>query len=405
MRREARAAAAGWFDRPLGRAGLAGLPLVLVAGLVAWIVRAGPPGLGGRAGVPPVERLVFERVTLGPEGIVAAVVNDGPDPVTVAQVMVDEAYWAFEARPGRTLGRLGRATLAIPYPWVLGEAHVVRVVTATGATFDHEIPVAAPTPRPDARFFASFALVGVYVGVLPVALGLLWYPLVARLGSRGLDFVLALTVGLLLFLFVDATHEGLEAAEAAAASYQAAALFVFAGAGAYLALERLGAWLRERRADPQGAARGWMLALLVAVGIGLHNFAEGLAIGSAYALGAVALGAMLVVGFTLHNTTEGLAIVAPLARARPSIGALAGLGAIAGVPTIGGAWLGGLAYAPVVAVACLGLGAGAVAQVAAQILRQMAGGRPPGESLAAGPVAGGLAVGVAIMYLTGLLVG
>ena len=99
-----------------------------------------------------------------------------------------------------------------------------------------------------------------------------------------------------------------------------------------------------------------MLALLIAVGIGLHNFGEGLAIGAAYALGEAALGTLLVIGFTLHNTTEGLAIVAPIAKERPSIWTLVQLGLIGGLPTIAGAWVGGLVYSQVLGVVFLGLG-------------------------------------------------
>ena len=69
---------------------------------------------------------------------------------------------------------------------------------------------------------------------------------------------------------------------------------------------------------------------MIAIGIGLHNLGEGLAIGSAYAIGELALGAFLVVGFAIHNTTEGFAIVAPLTRERPSLGRLLLLGVIAG---------------------------------------------------------------------------
>ena len=90
------------------------------------------------------------------------------------------------------------------------------------------------------------------------------------------------------------------------------AALVFLGAiGAYLALAGVDAWLRSRR---QSGESGYRAAFLVALGIGLHNLGEGLAIGSAYAVGSLALGAALVVGFALHNTTEGLAIVAPAAR-------------------------------------------------------------------------------------------
>jgi zinc transporter ZupT len=380
--------------------------VLLLAGLIAMLVKVGPAGLARDEGVPPIERLVIERAVLDESGIRLTVLNDGPDPVTIAQVVVDDAYWAFTTDKGQTLGHLGRTHIAIPYPWVEGEAHFVKVLTSTGTAFEHEIAVAVPTPTPDPRHIMALTLVGVYVGVIPVALGLLWFPLVARLGRTGLDVLLALTIGLLLFLFVDAGHEGFEAAAALPGSYQGPALFVAAAAAAYLALEGVGAWLRARRArEKQAGSAAWVLALLIATGIGLHNFGEGLAIGAAFALGQAALGTLLVIGFTLHNTTEGLAIIAPIAKEKPSVAALLRLGLIGGVPTIAGAWIGGLVYSPVLAVLFLGLGAGAIAQVVVQIGRQMAGGRSVVERFATAPIMAGLFAGFGLMLATGMLVG
>jgi len=381
------------------------LPLALLAGLVGLIVWIGPAAAVLGDDVPPVEALAFQRVALRPDGIVARVLNDGPDPVTIAQVQVDDAYWSFSAEPGTTLGHLDRATLTIPYPWVAGDAHTIRLVTSTGVTFDHEVAVAVETPTADARFFGVFALIGLYVGVIPVAVGLLWLPSVARMGAAGLHFVLALTVGLLAFLLIEAGQDGLEAAALAPESFQGVALFVTAAGAAYLGLEMVGGWLRARRARERRAEGGWVLALLIATGIGLHNFGEGLAIGAAFALGEAALGTVLIVGFTLHNTTEGLAIVAPLAHEPVRLGQLVRLGAIGGVPTILGAWIGGLVYSPIWAVVCLALGAGAIAQVIVQLLRQMTAGAPVARLVATAPVAGGLLAGVAVMYVTGLIVG
>jgi ZIP family zinc transporter len=389
----------------IGRWALALLPILLLAALLALIVRIGPADTLRGDDYPPVERLTFQRVTLEPGAIVVSLLNDGPDPVTISQLQVDEAYWTFEATDAGPIPHLGRTTLRIPYPWVAGETHLVKILTSTGVAFEHEIAVAVETPTPSARFLGVFTLIGIYVGVLPVAIGLLWFPLLTRLSDRAMEFLLALTVGLLAFLLIDGGHDGFEAAGTLPESFQGAVLFALAAAGAYLVLEAIGSWLKSRRRSTAGDS--WVLALLIAVGIGLHNFGEGLAIGSAFALGEAALGTLLIVGFTLHNTTEGLAIVAPLAReSRPvPIKDLAKLGLIGGVPTIAGAWLGGFVYSPVWSVVFLAIGVGAIAQVVVQILRQVAGGQPLARQLVRGPVLAGLTAGVAVMYLTGMLVG
>ena len=386
---------------------LALLPLVLLAGLLALIVRSGPASAVRGDNYPPVERLTFQRVVLEPGFIVASMLNDGPDEVTIAQVQVDEAFWTFTADSSLALGHLGRTTLRIPYPWVEGDAHLVKVLTSTGTAFEHEVAVAVETPRPDARFFGIFTLIGLYVGVIPVAIGLLWFPFLKRLSTGGTDFLLALTVGLLAFLLVDGASEGLESAQLLPESFQGVVLFALAAAGAYLLLEGVGAWLRSGRRDTGAGQGGWVLAVLIAVGIGLHNFGEGLAIGSAFALGEAALGTLLIVGFTLHNTTEGLAIVAPLARERERVSVvdLAKLGLIGGVPTIAGAWVGGFVYSPVWSVVFLAVGVGAIAQVVGQLVRQMTREGSVARMLATGPVLAGLFAGFAVMFVTGMLVG
>jgi ZIP family zinc transporter len=387
------------------------VPLILLGALLALLIQNGPAEMIQGGDAPPVEKLAITQVHLEPGRIELSVMNDGPDDVTIAQVVVDDAFWTFAASPSATLAHLQRTRISIPYPWVHGEAHVVRLLTSTGVTFDREILVAVETPAPNARFFGIFALIGLYVGVIPVALGLLWYPLMRRIGASGLQFLLALTVGLLAYLLVDSAHDGLEAAALVPGSYQGTALFVFGAIAAYVVLDLVGAWLAGRRRASQatGVASGWVLAVLIAVGIGLHNFGEGLAIGSAFALGELGLGTLLIIGFTLHNTTEGLAIVAPLARdgsaERVGIGGLIQLGLIGGVPTILGAWLGAFVYSPLLAVFFLSLGVGAIAQVTRQIVMQSAGEHGFDAYLRRAPVVAGLALGVAIMYATGLIVG
>jgi zinc transporter ZupT len=246
------------------------------------------------------------------------------------------------------------------------------------------------------------ALLGIYVGVIPVSLGMLWLPFVRRVGAEWLRILIAFTVGLLAFLLVDTTLEGLEIGGEAPSAFGGTALFFLGAMSAFLALAGVDSYMsrRRERASAAGAAAGY-LALMVAIGIGLHNLGEGLAIGSAYSSGALALGAFLVVGFAIHNTTEGLAIVAPLAERAPGLGRLLTLGLIAGAPAVLGAWIGAAAFNPSVAAFLFGAGAGAIAQVIWQLVPSMRDSS--GRALHTGAV-GGLLGGMALLYLTGLLV-
>jgi zinc transporter ZupT len=262
--------------------------------------------------------------------------------------------------------------------------------------FEHTIEVATESPRPDARHLLTFTLLGVYVGVVPVFLGLLWLPFMRSLDARWLAFFLALTAGLLLFLGVEAVDDALETAETLPPAYQGLPLVLIGVLGTVLLL----VWVSRRFAG-EGARRRFALAFLVALGIGLHNLGEGLAIGAAYGLGKVALGTFLVIGFTIHNTTEGLAILAPIARERVRMSTLVLLGAVAGAPTILGAWLGGLSYSPALSTLFLAIGAGAIFQVVYEIVRMMAA---EGRSPAFGYQLAGFAAGLLVMYLTGLIV-
>ncbi|HEY7951102.1 MAG TPA: ZIP family metal transporter [Solirubrobacterales bacterium] len=383
------------------------IPLALIGAAIGAFALLGGPGLGERTG-PPVEEVVVERTTLRPGEIELTLRNDGPDPVEFAQVAVNDAYASFTASDGTEVGRLGSTTLTIAYPWIEGEAYEIFILTSSGGTVDASIPVATETPEADLSFYGLMALLGIYVGVIPVSLGMLWLPFVRRVDARWIGALIAFTVGLLALLAIDAALEGLDIAAAAPGAFGGAAL-VFAGAlVAYLLLAGVDAYLARRRANAGGSAAqgGLYMALLVAIGIGLHNLGEGLAIGSSYATGALALGAFLVVGFAIHNTTEGLAIVAPLRdgvgpTGGTRFGHLAVLGLIAGAPAILGAWIGAAAFNPSLAALLFGVGVGAIVRVIVQIAPAMR--NDEGRILHPLSVAGLLA-GIALLYVTGLLV-
>jgi ZIP family zinc transporter len=379
---------------------LGAIPLALIAIALGAFALLGGPGLGERTG-PPVEEVAVERTVLHPGEIEVTLRNDGPDAVQIAQASVNEAFVPFEASGGGNIGRLGSTTITIPYDWVEGEGYGITLVTSTGGTISHDIPVAVETPEADAGFFGLMALLGLYVGVIPVSLGMLWLPFVRRVDVQWLRVLIAFTIGLLGFLAVDAGLEGLEIAGEAPSAFGGQALVFLGAIAAYLALSGVDSYLKRRREGAGVGSAAAYLALLVAIGIGLHNLGEGLAIGSAYATGALALGTFLVVGFAIHNTTEGLAIVAPMASGRPSLGRLVALGLVAGGPAILGAWIGAAAFNPSGAALLFGVGVGAILQVIVQLAPVMRDER--GRLLHPAAVAGLLA-GLGVLYFTSLLV-
>lgn len=378
------------------------LGMVVVVALVGLLAFLLGRGVGLERSAPPIEELTVERIELPDAGRVRVhVVNGGQDPVTIHQVAIDDAVWAFSIHPGPTIRRLGRATIEIPYPWVEGETHEVRLVSRNGITFDATIAVATRTPSATPGWFGRLALLGLYVGVLPIALGLATYPFLRALGRRGIDFLLALTVGLLVFLAIDTLAEALELAGEAAGAFHAPILVWIVALATLMGLLAITARRRARGSDLSPLA----VATFIALGIGLHNLGEGLAIGAALATGAVGLGTFLVVGFTLHNITEGIGIAAPLLRSEPRLRHFAGLALLAGAPAVLGCWIGGLVFDPLWAAIFLAVGAGAILQVIVEVGRLVAGRRGEGVAgLWRGEVMAGAGVGVILMYATALLV-
>jgi ZIP family zinc transporter len=374
-------------------------PLVLLAGLIWWFFHGGSQLI--ERPVPPIEQISIRRVELKPGEFKLTIRNTGPMPVEMTLVTVDEAIWKAEFSPSRHLERLQEATVRIPFDWVSGDPYKIELFTANGLSFEKEIPVAVETPRPSARMFLVFSAMGFYVGILPVAFGILWLPFLRQLGKRWINFFLSFTVGLLVFLGVDALHEGFEVAGKLPGVFSGVGILAIGFLLAFLFITGIDQFLRTRP-DAQGLDASLILAYMIAFGIGVHNLGEGLAIGSAYASGEIALGALLLLGFTIHNTTEGLAIVSPLTRSKVRLGHLALLGIVGGAPAILGCWMGGFSYSDIASAFFLAIGAGAVFQVVWSIGVQMM--KTTEGNLFHLSNAAGLMLGMVVMWATALLV-
>jgi ZIP family zinc transporter len=373
------------------------VPILLLAVVVGAFASSGDRllELVGQS-PPPADELDIRRVELRPGEIRVLVRNPQRDAITIAVATVDDAIVPFTTDGPATLGRLRSTTVVIPYNWVPEEPLSVGVTTSTGIQTTTQVAAAVETPTADARGFLGYGLIGILVGVVPILLGLLWLPSLRRLDERWLSGFLALTCGLLTFLGVEALFEAFELQATLPGALSGPGLVLFG-----VALSTLGMTLLSSRLSKGSGATGFALALLVAIGIGVHNLGEGLAIGGSFAVGELQLGTFFVIGFMVHNLTEGLGIAAPVSRERVSILRLGGLALVAGTPAILGAWLGGYATNDTLAVLFFGIAAGAAFQVVLEVGRYVSRKVP----LSSTPVVLGFLAGIAVMWTTGLLVG
>jgi zinc transporter ZupT len=382
------------------------VPVLLLVGTVAVFATAGGSlvDLIGR-NPPPADEFDIRRVEFEPGEIRIRVTNPQADDLTIATVTVDDAIVPYRLDGPRTLGRLRSSTIVVPFDWVEDEPILVGVTSSSGIETAKEIPAAVETPGVSAGGFLGYGIIGFLVGMVPVALGLLWLPALRRAAPQWLAAFMALTGGLLAFLAVEALSESFELQAALPSALAGPGLVLLGVALSYLTLTFISHRFAAGEEARGGVLGGVALATLVAVGIGLHNFGEGLAIGSSFALGELALGTFLIVGFMIHNVTEGLGIAAPIAEGKraASLARLAVLVVIAGAPAILGAWLGGFLRSDLLGVVFFAAAAGAALEVVVEVGRFVARKAPGG--LTSGYVLGGFLAGVGVMYVTGLLAG
>lgn len=442
---------------------LAFVPIVVLAGMIIFLLS--PYGQSLINTGIPLPQVTIEKVEFHDNQILVSIRNTGPLEVLVSQADVNDRIQSAAIEPSSMIPRLAEAKVMIPFPWIPGTPYEIGITTSDGTRFSKSVEAAALAPSPDANQALLFTSLGVYVGVIPVMIGLMWYPYIRRISIGKYSFFLSLTAGLLVFLGIDALLEVNEIVnQNLAAVFNGQALSVLVTISSFIVLlyaserltqraiekavlnknnhslassssaeelgkseksstERQGGEIYNKSAKTSSSTqevqiqlqryqqllKPLTISMMIAIGIGLHNFGEGLAIGAAMLLGEVALSTFLIVGFTLHNTTEGLAIVAPIAKIERSrrmmIRRLVMMGLIAGVPTIAGTWIGGFLYSPIAAVIFLSVGAGAIFQVVYSLVSWISHHQKSGQSSSlSGHVIGGFITGLLIMYLTGLLV-
>ena len=374
------------------------IPILLLAGVIALFLSTGG-GLDLEAPVP-VENLAVERYHLERNMIELHVQNTGPETLTVASVIVNEAVMPFTVSPSPTIPRLGRANIHVNYAWSEGEAYGITIFTSNAVPFAVDIPVAFDTPQPSRETFWGFTLIGLYVGVIPVFLGIFWFPALRQLGRRTMTFLMAATAGLLIFLGLDTLVEAVEVAAEVPSAFQGIGLIGIGSVATFLLLDAISR--RQTAITGSETERRLAVAMMIAIGIGFHNLGEGLAIGAAYNVGEIALGTFLVVGFIIQNITEGLGIIAPVLRDRPSLGRLALMGLIGGAPAIVGAWIGGFTPSPFLAVLFLAIGTGAIFEVVYEIAKLIQKDTTR-ESMPM-TVFSGVLTGMLLLWVTGLLI-
>lgn len=372
------------------------IPFVFLVIMMAYIFGPGADLLD--LGIPLPE-ITMEKVDFVDSEIQVIVRNTGPIPVEVAMADINDRIQPAAVEPDRYLNRYETALVRIPFEWNEAEPYIIGITIEDGTRFEKEIEAAAPALEPTLELAAFFAIIGTYVGIIPVMIGLLWLPFIKKISKQKYHFFLALTAGLLLFLGIDSIEEAIEVSEEnLAGSFNGvllvATVITFSFLGLYYTGEKL-----VSKAGSSRFTKPVAIALMIAIGIGLHNFGEGLAIGAAVGLGSIAFSTFLIVGFALHNTTEGIAIAAPMSRGKTMIGKLAALGLIAGAPAIFGGWVGGFVYSPFTSVIFLSIGAGAIFQVIITILKWI---REEGDkNLSSAAVASGFAIGMLVMYQIG----
>lgn len=369
-------------------------------------------------------KINIEKIEFHDNVIFAFVRNIGQNTINISQVDINDRIIPSVIEPDKNLQRLEESKIVIPFSWNRGESYEIGVTTDDGTRFSKIVDAALETPKIGLSQFGSYALIGTYVGVIPIFAGLLWYPIMRGLHKNKYNFIMSVTLGLLFFLAVEAILESNEiAVENFPEPSKVQLLIITTTITSLLFLIFISnKMITNRDKSPNNDDKDdvqeiinstgtprfknnytnpFSLSLMIAIGIGLHNFGEGLIIGSSILIGKLAFTVFLIIGFTIHNTTEGLAIVSPLSKTKSkNIKRIVIYGLIAGIPTIGGTFIGGFSFSNITAILFLTIGAGAIFQVIYYITLDLINKNK--DILSNGYIIIGFITGIIFMYITGI---
>ena len=267
--------------------------------------------------------------------------------------------------------RLPRLVLAIGPIVILATVLAILFVTSPFGNVD------AMADAGTIEVLWMLTIVGAIAGIVPVAIGMLWFPFIRSLKPRYLHAFLALSAGVLAFIAFEMSDEiinhggdvdSLSLAGVEISNLIVAGIVALAGiGGTFLVMYVVSRW--RQGAVKSGEKSGLHIAYLVALALGLHSIGEGLGIGVAFIDGDATLVTLLVIGFVMHNVMEGPTVVAAVARDRatPPLHHFAAMGVIAGGPVILGGWIGSLATSSILAVLFYAIAVGAILQVLIEI--------------------------------------
>jgi len=373
-------------------------PIVLLTILIVFILGSGSSFLQFGTVLPEI---YLEKIDFVDSEIQVIVRNTGPIDVNVVVADVNDRIQPAAIEPDNHLTRFETALVRIPYDWNEGQPYAIGLTTNDGTRFEKVVDAAFPSLQPNGELVGYFALIGTYVGIIPVMIGLLWLPFIKKLSQNRYQFFLAFTIGLLLFLALDSLEEAFEISQNNLAdTFNGTLLIGMVTILTFFGLYFVSSQLISKTKFSKISAPV-SISLMVAIGIGFHNLGEGLAIGAAVGLGNLALSTFLIVGFAIHNTTEGFAIVAPLAKTKSIIPKLIAMGLIAGTPAIFGAWIGGFFFSPFSAIIFLAIGAGAIFQVIISIILWQ---RRENNFISNWPLMLGISLGLFVMYITSIFI-